>query len=91
MAPARYSAREIIGTDRLSREGIANMASLKEIPDSSAGAQAKWYLARMLAKGEGASTADKDHYTPEVSPRFTAHESDEKRARRVGRLRGADG
>ncbi len=54
------------------------MASLNDIPDSPAGAQAKWYLARMLARGEGASTADKDHYTPEVLRRFTAHESDEK-------------
>ena len=56
----------------------ADFPLLKEIPDSPAGAQAKWYLTRMLEKGEGASIADKQHYTPEVARRFTEYESDEK-------------
>ncbi len=56
----------------------ADFPLLKQIPDSPAGAQAKWYLTRMLAKGEGASVADKHHYTPEVARRFAEPESDEK-------------
>jgi hypothetical protein len=56
----------------------ADFPLLKEIPDSPAGSQAKWYLARMLSKGEGASIADQQHYTPEVARRLTAHESEEK-------------
>jgi hypothetical protein len=55
----------------------ADSPLLTQIPDSPAGAQAKWYLARMLAKGEGASTRDSERYTPEVARRFAQHDTDE--------------
>jgi hypothetical protein len=54
------------------------LSLLDEIPDSPAGAQAKWYLARMLAKGEGASPQDWQRYTPEVARRFAQYDTAEK-------------
>jgi hypothetical protein len=60
------------------RAVAAHSLLLNEIPDSPAGEQAKWYLGRLLSKGEGASKHDLERYTPDVARRFTEYESDEK-------------
>ena len=55
-----------------------NREALKDIPDSQAGRRMKWYLGMLLSRGEGASAADRDRYTPEFAPRIGRFESDER-------------
>jgi hypothetical protein len=51
---------------------------LSDVPDSPAGRQMKWYLGMLLSRGEGASTTDRDRYTPEFAPRMGRFESDDQ-------------
>ncbi len=53
-------------------------ALLKDIPDSQAGRQLKWYLGLLLSAGAGASIADRERYTPEFAPRMGPFESDDQ-------------
>jgi GNAT superfamily N-acetyltransferase len=53
-------------------------ALLKDIPDTWAGRQMKWYLGMLLSRGEGSSATDRERYTPEFAPRMGRFESDEQ-------------
>ena len=52
--------------------------ALQDIPDSAAGGRMKWYLGLLLSRGEGASKADRERYTPSFAPRMGRFESDEQ-------------
>lgn len=58
-------------------EAYNSSALLKDIPDSEAGRQMKWYLGMLLSKGEAASTTDRDRYMPEFASRMGRFESND--------------